>query len=66
MHVIDESGRVYRGADAYIFLQRAYKRPLSGLLGAIPFKWLVTLAYWLVSNNRPFFARFLYTKEKWA
>jgi hypothetical protein len=64
MHVIDESGRVYRGADAYVFLQRAFKRPFSGLLPF--FKWLVVFAYWLVSNNRSFFARLLYTKEKWA
>ena len=62
--MIDESGQVYRGADAYIFLQRAFNRPFSGLLPF--FRCLVVFAYWLVSNNRPFFARFMYTKEKWA
>jgi predicted DCC family thiol-disulfide oxidoreductase YuxK len=66
MHVIDEAGRVYRGADAFIFLRRAFRQRLSGVMGVPPFKWLVVFAYWLVSNNRPFFAKFLYRKEKWA
>ena len=66
MHVIDEEGTVYRGGDAYVFLQSAFKRPFSGLLGVQPFKTLVDLAYSVVSNNRPLFARFLYAKEKWT
>lgn len=66
MHAIDEQGTVYRGGDAYVFLQRAFKRPFSGLLGVQPFKVLVNLSYSVVSSHRPFFARFLYTKEKWT
>ena len=66
MHAIDEGGTVYRGGDAYVFLQRAFKRPLSGLMGVQPIKALLDLAYSVVSSHRPFFARFLYSKEKWS
>ena len=66
MHVIDEGGRIYRGGDAYVFLQKAFKRPFSAMLGMQPIKALVDLAYWIVSNNRPTFAKVLYKKEKWA
>ena len=66
MHAIDEQGNVYRGGDAYVFLQRVFNRPFSGLMGMQPIKALVDLAYRVVSSHRPFFARFLYTKEKWA
>ena len=66
MHVIDEAGNIYRGGDAYIFLNRAFNRPFSALLKFHPFKALVDIAYWIVSNNRTTFAHFLYAKEKWV
>ena len=65
MHVIDEQGKVYRGGEAYVYLMRAFKRPFSGFIGIQPIKALVSFAYWIVSNNRPTFAKFLYKKEVW-
>jgi predicted DCC family thiol-disulfide oxidoreductase YuxK len=66
MHVIDEGGRIYRGGDAFVFLRRAFGKPLAGVLGVQPFKAIVDFAYWIVSNNRGFFAPFLYAKERWT
>ncbi|MDQ2985281.1 MAG: DUF393 domain-containing protein [Armatimonadota bacterium] len=66
MHVVDEEGRVYRGGDAFVFIRRALQKPLGGIMGIQPFKSLVDLSYWIVSNNRDKFAPYLYAKEKWV
>jgi len=66
MHVVDELGTVYRGGDAFVYLLRAFEKPLSGIMGWQPFKALVDVAYYIVSRNRDHFARVLYTKEVWT
>lgn len=66
MQVVDETGKVYRGGDAFVYLRRAFQKPLSGIMGWLPFKVLVDVAYYIVSSNRDKFARFLYTKEVWS
>ncbi len=35
---------------------------MARLLASPPFIWAVELGYWLVSRNRPFFARFLFRR----
>lgn len=66
LHVIDEEGVVRRGGDAFVYLRRAFGKPLAGVLAVQPVKALVDVFYLLVSRNREFFARFLYTKETWT
>jgi len=66
VHVVDETGKIYRGGDAFVYLRRAFRKPLSGIMGWQPFKAIVDAAYYIVSSNRDKFARFLYANEVWT
>ena len=64
MHVVSNSGKVYRGGRAGLFiLQHTGWGIAARLLMLPPLVWLADLAYWTVSHNRPFFARFLFRRE---
>lgn len=65
VHVVTRDGRILRGGKATLFILSNIgfawiARPLM----LPPFIWLVEIAYRIVSTNRPFFARFLFTKEE--
>ncbi len=66
VHVIVNDGQILKAGRAGIFVleEIGYPpwlvRPLSWPL----LIWLTELGYWIVANNRPFFSKFLFTREK--
>jgi predicted DCC family thiol-disulfide oxidoreductase YuxK len=65
VHVITPEGRVIRAGRAALFVLQEIGYPgwLVGPLAWPPLVWLVELGYRIVANNRPFFSKFLFTKE---
>jgi hypothetical protein len=64
IHVVRADGGVLRAGRACLFvLEQIGGGPAARLLGLPPFVWAVELGYRIVAANRPFFARFLFTKE---
>ena len=65
VHVITAEGRVIKAGRAAMFVleELGYPRWLVRPLTWPPLVWLTELGYWLVANNRPFFSRFLFTRE---
>ena len=64
VHVLTNDGRVLRAGRASLFiLEQIGYRIAARLLRLPPFLWFVELGYRIVATNRPFFARFLFTKE---
>lgn len=64
VHVLTADGRVLRAGRASLYVLGGIgfgwlAKPLS----LPPLVWLVELGYWIISRNRPFFARLLFTKE---
>ena len=64
-HVITSDDRIIKAGRAAMFIleeigcPRWLVRPFTWP----PLVWFTELAYWLVANNRPFFGKFLFTKE---
>lgn len=64
VHVLTADGRVLRAGRASLFVLDGIGYGwLARPLGLPPLVWLVELCYWIVARNRPFFARFLFTRE---
>lgn len=64
VHVLTAEGRILRAGRAVLFILAGIgygwlARPLM----VPPFVWLVELGYRIVATHRPFFARFLFTRE---
>jgi predicted DCC family thiol-disulfide oxidoreductase YuxK len=65
VHVIRADGRILRAGRAMLFiLEQIGWGWFARLLALPPFVWFVELGYWIVANNRPFFARFFFTREE--
>jgi predicted DCC family thiol-disulfide oxidoreductase YuxK len=64
VHVVTVDGKVLRAGRACLFiLQRVGWGWIARLLALPPFVWLVEIAYRIVADHRPFFAKFLFTHE---
>jgi hypothetical protein len=64
VHVVRSDGTVLRAGRATLFiLEKIGWGWAARLLLLPPFVWCVELGYALVARNRPFFSRFLFTKE---
>jgi predicted DCC family thiol-disulfide oxidoreductase YuxK len=64
VHVVKDDGTVLRAGRATLFiLENIGWRWAARLLLLPPFLWFVELGYALVARNRPFFSRFVFTKE---
>ena len=65
VHLVKADGTILRAGRAVLFiLANVGYRPLARLLSLPPFVWGVEVLYRLVARNRPFFAHFLFTKER--
>lgn len=64
VHVVTADGTVLRAGRATLFiLQHIGWFRLARLLQLPPYIWLVEIGYRIVADHRPFFARFLFTRE---
>lgn len=64
VHVLKTDGTLLRAGRAALFLfEQTHWKPLTRLLGFPPFVWLVEFGYGIIARNRPFFARFFFTRE---
>lgn len=64
VHVILADGRIVRAGRAVLFLlEQVGWGWLARILRIPPLIWLVEWGYRIIANNRPFFARFFFTKE---
>lgn len=65
VHVLTTDGRTMRAGRAALFILRTIGRwsLAARILSVPPFVWLVELGYVLIARNRPFFGRFLFTKD---
>ena len=64
IHVVTTSGKIHRGGRAGLFiLQHTGGGIAARLLMLPPLFWGADLAYWIVSRNRRFFARFMFRRE---
>jgi predicted DCC family thiol-disulfide oxidoreductase YuxK len=64
VHVVTSNGRTLRAGRAVLFiLEQIGWRPLARFLALPPMIWGVELGYKIVAEHRPFFARFLFTRE---
>ncbi len=63
MHVITRDGRTLRAGRAALHVLREIGFPV-GLFFYPPFIWGVEAGYYVVAANRPFFSRFLFTRDE--
>jgi len=64
VHVLGPEGTLLAAGRASLFvLQHAGYPRLARLLAVPPLIWAVEVGYWIVARNRPFFSRFLFTRE---
>src|SRR5262245_48488869 len=64
VHDVRSDGTILRAGRATLFvLENIGWGWFARLLMLPPFVWFVELGYALVARNRPFFSRFLFTKE---
>jgi predicted DCC family thiol-disulfide oxidoreductase YuxK len=65
VHVITAEGRIIKAGRAAMFVLEKIGYPpwLVHPLTWPPLVWLTELGYWIGANHRPFFSRFLFTKE---
>lgn len=65
VHVITADGCIIKAGRAAMFVLEAigYPRWLVRPFTWPPLVWLTELGYWLVANHRPFFSKFLFTRE---
>jgi len=64
VHVVKADGEILKAGRAVLFIFANIgfgwmARPLM----LPPFVWLIEVIYRIVANNRPFFARFMFTRE---
>lgn len=65
VHVLLPDGTILRaGRAALTVLESLGWKRTARLLLCPPFLWGVEIGYWIVAHNRPFFASFLFTREK--
>ena len=65
IHVITADGKVLRAGRATLFiLANIGFAWLARPLMLPPFIWLAEATYRVIASNRPFFARFLFTRER--
>ena len=65
VHVVKADGTILRAGRAALFvLEHIGWRRLARLLVLPPFIWAVEIGYYIVANNRPLFARFLFRDEE--
>jgi len=66
VHVILAGGTIIKAGQAIIFIleEIGYSHWLIRPLTWPPLIWFIELGYWIVANNRPFFSKFLFTKEE--
>ncbi|MFN8454110.1 MAG: hypothetical protein U0401_05440 [Anaerolineae bacterium] len=59
-------GRTLKAGRAAMFILEEIGYPLWLIRPFTwpPLVWLTELGYWIVANNRPFFSKFLFTKEE--
>ena len=64
-HVITADGRIIKAGRATMFVlaEIGYPRWIVYPFTWPPLVWLTELGYWLVSNHRPFFSKFLFTRK---
>jgi predicted DCC family thiol-disulfide oxidoreductase YuxK len=64
VHVVRHNGEVLRAGRAalHVLHYLGWPRTMT-LLSLPPFVWLVEMAYAAVAEHRPFFARFLFTRD---
>jgi predicted DCC family thiol-disulfide oxidoreductase YuxK len=64
VHVIRADGTILRAGRAVLFiLEQIGWGGWAHFLELPPLVWCIEIGYWIVANNRPFFARFLFTRE---
>jgi predicted DCC family thiol-disulfide oxidoreductase YuxK len=65
-HVVTVDGQVLRAGRAVMFvlLEVGYPAWLIWPLTWPPLVWFTELGYWLIANNRMFFSKFLFKKER--
>lgn len=64
VHVVAPDGTVTRAGRAVVLiLEQIGYRPLARFLAFPPILWGFEIIYKIVAANRPFFARFLFTRE---
>ncbi len=66
VHVITVDGRIIKAGRAVMFVLEEIGYPIWLVRPFTwpPLVWLAELGYWIVAQNRPFFARFFFTKEE--
>jgi len=64
IHVLKPNGTLLRAGRASLFILEQIGWGWVARLPMLPpFLWAVELGYWIVSHNRPFFARLLFRGE---
>jgi len=65
-HVITTDGELLRAGRVAMFVLAEIGFPgwLVRPFTWPPFIWFIELGYWLIANNRGFFSKFLFTKER--
>lgn len=65
VHVVTANGEIIKAGRASMFVleQIGYPRWLVRPLTWPPLVWFTELGYRIVAENRPFFGKFLFTKE---
>ena len=65
-HVITAEGHIIKAGRASLFIleEIGYPRWLVRPFTWPPLVWLTEFGYRIVAENRPFFGRFLFTREK--
>jgi predicted DCC family thiol-disulfide oxidoreductase YuxK len=66
VHVITADGRIIKAGRAVMFIleEIGYPRWLIRPFTWPPLVWFTELGYRIVANNRPFFSKFLFTREQ--
>ena len=65
VHVIAADGRILRAGRASLYVLGCLGwRATEAIASRRPLVWLVEAGYWLVARNRPFFARFMFRRER--
>ncbi|MCB0212344.1 MAG: DUF393 domain-containing protein [Anaerolineae bacterium] len=65
IHVITRNGQVLRAGRAAMFIleQIGYPRWLVRPFTWLPLLWVTELGYRIIADHRPFFSKFLFTKD---
>lgn len=65
-HVFAADGCILKAGRAvmFVFEEIGYPQWLVRPFTWPPLVWLTELGYWVVANNRPFFSKYLFTREE--